>query len=188
MRLKLSTFLLVSLVITVAVGSIAQGYFNQIAALERAELKSRLVDEIIQSFKDTGRSPAADVQHVVDHAASSERSVMFIDICWSTTSKIGSYRFAEFIVEYQNAHPNDPVMFYYVDCPHGANGYAPFRSLPGWKDLETDGQSLICGNGELVWMHQGEVLRVEPIGRTQTNSELIRMTDRLWLLGRDKRR
>jgi len=188
MRFKLSTFLLVSLVITVAVGSIARSYFNHIAALERAKLTSSLVDEMLQSFKVARRSSAADVQHVVDHAASSERSIMFIDICWSMTAKIGSYRFAEFIVEYQNAHPNDPVMFYYVDCSHGANGYAPFRSLPGWKDLETAGQSLISGNGELVWMHQGEVLRVEPIGRTQTNSELIRMTDRLWLFRRDNRR
>jgi hypothetical protein len=188
MRFKLSTFVLISLVITVAVGSLARSYFNRMAALEQAKSTNSLVKEMVDSFATTGLGSIADVQRVVDHAASTERSVMFIDICWSTTSKIGSYRFAEFIVEYQNAHPNDPVMFYYVDCSHGANGYAPFRSLPGWKDLETDGQSLICGNGELVWMHQGEVLRVEPIGRTQTNSELIRMTDRLWLLGRDNRR
>lgn len=185
MRFKLLTLLLISFVLVIAAASMATSYFRHYAARQRAESRSELARELVQSFESVPSS-IGDIQRIVDHAAASERSVMFIDIGWSITSKVGLRQFADFVVDFEHAHPNNIVKFHVVDGTSVTNGYAPFRSLPGWKELETNGQSLIHGNGEIVWMFRGKVVRVEPIGRFPKNSDLMLLTEQIFLLEHDQ--
>lgn len=139
------------------------------------------VDELLASFVGTRLETEVGVQHVVNNAAASERAILFVHVSWAVM-RPQQQQFAQFMIEYQHKHPDDPLMFYYVDCTPITSDYAPLRSLPGWQELEPTGQSLIQGWGELVWMEHGRVLYVERILNFKTASDLVRKTEQIMSL------
>jgi hypothetical protein len=125
------------------------------------------------------RNSASDVQRIISTAAAADRAILFIHVDWALMEPQRT-RFVEFINDYLRLHPQDDLGFYYVDCTSVTDGYAPFRSLTGWRELEVAaGTSLIHGWGELVWMEQGRVLHVERILNFESTSELIQKTEAL---------
>lgn len=136
------------------------------------------VDEIVASFANASLESAEDVQCVVGNAAASEQAILFVNLDWAIMQP-QRRQFAEFMIEYQRKHPINSLVFHYVDCTPLKSGYAPLRNLPGWQELESNGQSLIHGWGELVWMKRGRVLHVERIINFDTASGLVRKTDQI---------
>jgi hypothetical protein len=138
-------------------------------------------DEIVASFVNARLESETDVQRVIDNAVASEQAILFVNLDWAIMQPQRK-QFAEFMIEYQRRHPANSLMFHYVDCTQITSGYSPLRSLPGWQELETNGQSLIHGWGELVWMERGHVLHVEPILNFETVSDLVRKTEQIMSL------
>lgn len=150
----------------------------QVAVIVRPSVGLR-VDEIVTSLEDASLETEADVERAVANASASERAVIFVHVDWAPMLQ-QQRRFAEFMLAYQQKHPTDPLMFHYVDCTPVTDGYAPLRSLPGWRELqEAAGVSLIHGHGEMVWLKRGRVLRVEPILNFNSAAALVRKTETL---------
>ncbi len=137
------------------------------------------VKEMVASFESAKLETEADVERVVTNAATSERAIMFVNVDWAIMEPQRT-RFAQFAINYHRNNPDDSVLFHYVDCTPVTNGYAPLRSLAGWRELqEAAGTALIHGWGELVWMHNGRVLHVERILNFKTTEDLIEKTNSL---------
>lgn len=137
------------------------------------------VDELVASLSSASLETEDDVQRVVSNAAASPRAVMFVHLDWAIMEPQRT-RFVEFVLDYQRLHPDDPLLFHYVDCTPVTSGYRPLRSLPGWQELhEAAGTSLIHGWGELVWMEHGRVLHVERILNFDSTSQLVEKTETL---------
>ena len=144
------------------------------------ERDSRNVDlpvkEMVASFGSARLETKEDVQRVVTNAALSERAIVFVNVDWAIMEPQRT-RFAQFVINYHRKHPDDSVLFHYVDCTPVTNGYAPLKSLAGWRDLQkAAGTALIHGYGEIVWMHNGRVLHVEGILNFETTEDLIEKT------------
>jgi hypothetical protein len=136
-------------------------------------------EELVASFSRVSLKTEADVQRVVANAAHAERAVLFVNVDWSLLEPMRT-RYAHFMLGYQQAHPNDGLLFHYVDCTPVSGGYAPLRALPGWTELEEARRaSLIHGWGEVVWMAHGRVLHVEPILECGSPAQLVAKTERL---------
>src|SRR4051812_34240044 len=73
------------------------------------------VDELAAILPSTSRKTEDYVQHVVSNAAASPRAIIFVHVDWSFMT-IQRKRLAEFMLEDQRRHPEDPLMFHYVDC------------------------------------------------------------------------
>jgi hypothetical protein len=140
------------------------------------------VDRLVASFEKASLETPEQVEHVVANAESSERAVLFLHVDWAVMAQQHE-RFAEFILDFQQAHPRDGVGFHFVDCTPVTRGYAPLRELNGWQGLEdhVGGSSLIHGWGEVVWMEGGRVLQVKPILHFESSEELVRFTKGLLL-------
>jgi len=141
------------------------------------------IDDLVASFNGARNETEVGVQNAVDNAAASERAIMFVHVDWASMQP-QQQQFAQFIIEYHRKHSATPVMFHYVDCTPITDGYSPLRALPGWQELEADGQSLIHGWGELVWIERGRVLHVERIINFKSASELVNKTEQLMSLNR----
>ncbi|PHS03220.1 MAG: hypothetical protein COA78_18590 [Blastopirellula sp.] len=140
------------------------------------------VKELEVTMRNVKNETEADVQAVVDNAAAADRAIMFINLDWSVMAH-QIPQFAEFSIEFQKAHPDENVMFHFVDCtPVTHLGYKPLRALDGWKELEVDGGSLIHGWGEVAWLEHGHVLHVQRIDEFESTAELIEFTERLMKL------
>lgn len=137
------------------------------------------VNEMVASFESAKLESKEDVQRVVTNAALSERAIMFVNVDWAIMEPQRT-RFAQFAINYHQANPDDSVLFHYVDCTPVTNGYAPLRSLTGWRELQkAAGTALIHGWGEIVWMHKGRVLHVERILNFETTKDLMEKTKSL---------
>lgn len=137
------------------------------------------VEQLVASFADAKLRNATDVQYVIANASASPRAILFVNLDWAIMDPMRE-RFAEFSIEYRQIHPNEPLLFHFVDCTQVTNGYGPLRSLPGWQELhDAAGTSLIHGCGELVWIENGRVLHVEPILNYESTSDLIDKTESL---------
>ncbi|KLU02350.1 hypothetical protein RISK_005416 [Rhodopirellula islandica] len=135
-------------------------------------------DGIVHGFASVPNSEV-DVRRLVDNALVSRRSVMFIDVDWAIT-EIYHRRYAEFLVAYHTQHPNDSLMFHFVDCSSVSQDYGPLREIPGWQQLMVDaGTAMIHGNGEIAWIENGRVLHVQSIRAFNTASELVEFTETL---------
>ena len=88
-------------------------------------------------------------------------------------------QFAEFAAAYHDTYPRSDVLFHYVDCTPVTQGYAPLKELDGWNDLR-GGSGPTYGYGEVVWMANGRVVRVEPITNSESTSSLIQKTNRVF--------
>lgn len=151
-----------------------------IVGCDRNEPESKTqVAGLVATFASASLETEADVANVVSNAAASQRAIMFVNLDWAIMEPQRT-RFAQFVLNYRHKHPDDPVLFYYVDCTPVTNGYAPLRSLSGWQELQdAAGTSLIHGWGELVWMERGRVLHVERILNFDSTSKLIEKTESL---------
>ncbi|MCC9641917.1 hypothetical protein LOC71_06495 [Rhodopirellula sp. JC740] len=128
---------------------------------------------------ETASAGQDNVQQVIDNARASNRAVMFIDVDWAMT-EIYHQQFAEFAVEYFKKHPTDSLRFHFADCTAVSKNYASLRAIPGWTTLMDDaGTAMIHGHGEIAWLADGHVLRVQKIADFATPSELIESTEDL---------
>jgi len=123
---------------------------------------------------------AEDVQRAVDQATSRPNSILLVHVDWAPMVH-QRQRFAEFKRRYETRYPNSDLGFAYIDCTAITEGYAPLRSLPGWKELEeqNNGSSLVHGYGELVWCKNGVVLHVESPLNFHSADALIAKTESL---------
>ena len=141
------------------------------------------VDDLVATFASVSNESALDVEHVVTNAANSERAIMFIHVDWAFT-KLFQPKYAEFIIDYHAKHPDDNLLFHYVDCTPVTHGYKPLRKLPGWQELMDDaGNALIHGGCEIVWMERGRVLHVQRITDFDSASDLIELTEKIMPVG-----
>jgi hypothetical protein len=100
-----------------------------------------------------------DVEHAIQNARNAEQSVVFIGLRWSATSQWATFPYAQFMLDYNSSHPDSKLLFHYIDCTSLSDDYSPLTEIPGWHDSG----AVIHGNGELAWLKNGRVLRVEPI-------------------------
>lgn len=135
--------------------------------------------DVLASFESVHFQTPAEVQHVIDHALDSEHAVIFVNLRWATL-QFEQRRFAQFALDYRSLYPDDSVLFHYLDCTPITDDYTPLSSMPGWKELEKPGRSLIQGYGELVWIRHGRVVHVEPSTNFQVTSDLIHKTEELF--------
>jgi hypothetical protein len=107
---------------------------------------------------------SSDVELAIQNARNADQSVMFVCVRWSMDSLMATFPFAQFMLDYYSSHPNSKLLFHYIDCTSISDGYAPLKEIPGWRKLEEETTgSLLHGYGEVVWLKDGRVLRVEPV-------------------------
>jgi hypothetical protein len=94
-------------------------------------------------------------------------------------------RYIDFVLNFRRKHPTEDVQFHYVDCT-AAHGYGPLRGIAGWREHEGEPrQSLIHGMGEIVWLENGRLLRVERVLRYESAQQLVELTEQLMLPARN---
>lgn len=143
-----------------------------------------LAERLVAQFATISSETVTDVEHVVAHAANSERSIMFIHVDWSFMT-LGQRMYSRFITEYFQNHPDDNLLFHYVDCTPVTNGYQPLWNLPGWKELMDSGNAGIHGWGELVWMDHGRVIHIQRIDDFDTANDLVEWTEKILPIAKD---
>src|SRR5690349_2721102 len=82
------------------------------------------VAELAAKLEKTSLESEAEVAGVVANAAAAPRAIMFVHVDWAPMEPFRT-RFAKFMLAYQAKHPNEPVMFHYVDCTPITSSYAP---------------------------------------------------------------
>lgn len=118
------------------------------------------------------------VQRVVSNAVASRRAVLLIHVDWAPMEQ-QRRRYIEFMLNFRRTHPTEDVQFHYVDCT-AAHGYGPLHRISGWREHEGEPrQSLIHGMGEIVWLENGHLLRVERILRFETVEQIVELTEQL---------
>ena len=140
------------------------------------------VKELLQDFENTKFESVEDIQRVLANAVTCERAIVFVDVKWSATARMGLFKFAELAIAYNELHSSAPVMFHYTDATEG--NYVPYEVLPGAHEALPYGRrslhvGLIQGNGELFWLKQGQVIHVEPILNFNFVSDLVDKTHQI---------
>lgn len=124
-----------------------------------------LSDEAIglaRKLRDGEGLGQVDAVRAIQNARNAKLSVVFVLLDWSVDSQLATYPFAQCMLDHYTSHPNSEVIFHYIDCTVLTDNYPPLTEIPGWSELEQEaGGSLIQGYGEVVWMRNGRVLRVE---------------------------
>ena len=121
----------------------------------------------------------SEVEGVLKNATESEYSVVFVNVDWSLDSVFGRMFFAQFMIDYNKERPDSTLLFHYIDCTNIPLDYKPLTRLPGWENLESQRKGTIGGVGEIIWIGNGRVLKMEPAGIIETSREFIKVTDTL---------
>lgn len=158
-----------------AFGTLLVGLVAHLAARESP------LARMIVPIRNADIETESGVQNAISNATSAKYAIMFLHVDWAPM-ELQRTRFAEFVLKFKQTHPNHLVQFHYVDIT-SAHDYGPLRAMPGWKQLEYSGefpgQSLIHGEGEVVWLKIGQAMHVERIENFKTATELIDLTEKL---------
>lgn len=136
---------------------------------------SERIEAIAQDLESVDFSTPAQTQFAVANAANSPKAVMFVHLDWTMELPSVRIQFVDFMISYAEQFPGEDVSFHYIDFTPDSS-YKTLKSLPGWQEMERPHYSLVNGEHELVWMLNGQVLKVEPIHSFPTTSELITTT------------
>ncbi len=100
---------------------------------------------------------------------------MFVNVDWSFDMYFAAPKFFELSETYCSIRGLPTIGFHYLDCTSVTDGYGPLRQISGWKELEevNHGWSLIHGHGEVVWIENGRVIKVEPLKHSATPGDLL---------------
>ncbi len=101
-----------------------------------------------------------DVDRALHNARNAEQSIVFVRLDWSADSLMATFPFAQFTLDYYSSHSDSKLLFHYIDCTSITDDYSLLTDIPGWQDL-ADRRQLPQGFGEVVWLKNGRVLRVE---------------------------
>ena len=137
--------------------------------------------EMATVLREARLDNTAEVVNAIENARNAEQAVVFVRLRWSAQSEWATFPFAQFMLDYSHSHPNSRLLFHYIDCTSITSDYSPLTDIPGWQELEND-CPLIQGYGELAWLKNGRVLRVEPIHDIwdfDAIEKLIAITDEL---------
>ena len=140
------------------------------------ETPVHLVDELVAGFSDVELPSPIEVRSVIGHAVDCSRSVSFVDMKWSLNSVFHRRTFAQFVVDYHRETRSDVALMHFIDCTSITHDYSPLYDLSGWDKQ----RHRIAGMGELIWMQNGRVLHVEPIGNFRSTDELVAKTSALF--------
>ena len=84
-------------------------------------------------------------------------------------------------LEYRSQNPEGGVLFHFADCTAVSERYEPLREIDRWMKLVDDrGSALIHGNGEIAWISDGRVLRVEATHRFENAAEFVQFTQKIF--------
>ena len=120
-------------------------------------------DDAVVLARELLRTPSlseVDVECALHNARNAEQAVVFVRVDWSADSLIATFPFAQFMHDYYSSHRQSKLLFHYIDCTSISHDYAPLTDIPGWPEL-ADRRRMPQGFGEVVWLKNGRVLRVE---------------------------
>lgn len=149
-----------------------------------SESESRFpTDEAKQLAEELGTqtlSRVVDIENAIQNATKAEQAVILINLDWSIQCVMARVPFAQFMLDYRSSRPHGKLLFHYIDCTNITQDYSPLTDLPGWQELDDKSPgTLISGYGEMVWLKNGQVLRVAPIWDVRSRDKLIKITDEL---------
>ena len=139
---------------------------------------ARLTRKLCSQLEDVAPMSPRRIREVVNHAQRCHRAVIFVNHEWSLTSVAFRPRYVNAMVVSAFRHPKSTVAFHYVD---GSERQCDaIRELSGFHQHAAGRFNPNNGNGEIIWLENGQVIGAKNILSFSNGEELASFTMELF--------